>query len=573
MAELSGVNSVINSKTPSSYNECRISRLSLANFCYKGNLNGKLCTFRIDTGSDVSIVNAKLAGDFDVYGAKKNLNLVYPTGESIPVRSEIVVKVELGRFSLDLPMYVAEMRDDCLLGVDFLSHTNLESAFQTALGIFQPVGKKVTCARITNITDQVPKELQSFFHQHSKELDVYQQKDFAHFVNEFEDIFCEIVIAGNCEVIEHKIELTNNQSIKQIPRRIPLSVRSEPDGLIKEMRMKGVIEESHSPWVSPVVLSRKKDGISRFCIDFRKLNDVTVKDSYPLPRIDDLLDQLSGNVWFSTIDLKSGYWQVKLRDEDKEKTAFSIGSGLWQFRVMLFGLSNAPATFERLMENVLSGLLSKICLVYLDDIIIFSPTFPHGMVENLREVFSRFRTANLKVNPAKCNFFSKSVTYLGHVISAEGITTDPEKISAVIDWPIPQTKKQVRGFLGFCSYYRRFVKGFSSIAKPLYALTDKQFKFSWNEQCQRSFQELKRVMTSSPVFSFPLEKGEFVLDTDASGFGIGAVLSQVQQGQEKVIAYFSRTLSKTERNYCVTRRELLAIVVSLKTFHHYLDDR
>jgi len=203
-----------------------------------------------------------------------------------------------------------------------------------------------------------------------------------------------------------------------------------------------------------------------------------------------MLDRLSGNSWFSTLDLKSGYWQVKIRPEDKEKTAFSIGKGLWQFTVMPFGLCNAPATFERLMEKILNQLLFKICLVYLDDVSIYSDSF-EGMLSRLEQVFARLRSANLKLNPKKCSFFKREIRYLGHVVSREGIKTDPEKISAIRDWPIPRTKKQVRSFLGFCSYYRKFVKGFSLIAKPLFSLTKDSVKFVWTEKCGEAFKELK----------------------------------------------------------------------------------
>jgi len=310
----------------------------------------------------------------------------------------------------------------------------------------------------------------------------------------------------------------------------------------------------------------------RFCVDYRKLNAVTVKDSYFLPRIDDLLDQLSGNAWFTTLDLKSGYWQIKIRPEDKEKTAFSVGNGLWQFTVIPFGLCNAPATFKRLMERILQGLVTKICLVYLDDVIVFRKTFEE-MAENLEEIFIRFPKANLRINPKKCNLFGRQVKYLGHVITANGISTDPEKTNAVEEWPVPQSKKQVRSFLGFCSYYRKFVKNFSIIAKPLFVLTENQVKFLWTEQCQQAFDKLKQTLIAAPLLSFPSEEEKFILDTDASGHGIGAVLSQEQEGTEKVIAYFSRVLSKVERNYCVTRRELLAMVKSIKHFHHYLYGR
>ena len=239
---------------------------------------------------------------------------------------------------------------------------------------------------------------------------------------------------------------------------------------------------------------------------------------------------------------------------------------------MPFGLCNAPATFERLMECVLHGLSWKQCLVFLDDSIVFSKTFSEQL-DILREVFNRLKTTNLKLSPGKCILLQDKVNYLGHVVSADGVGTDPKKIESIVEWPIPRTVRDVRSFLGLCSYYRRFVKNFATIAKPLHSLTEKGVPFDWSGECENAFKQLKRVLTEAPILNYPIEDGDFVIDTDASNVGVGGVLSQIQNGQETVISYFSRCLSKCERSYCVTRKELLAVVATVKQFHHYLYGR
>ena len=289
---------------------------------------------------------------------------------------------------------------------------------------------------------------------------------------------------------------------------------------------------------------------------------------YPLPRIDVSLDALRGSKWFSTLDLQSGYFQVEMDPVDAEKTAFTTICGLFQFKVMSFGLCNAPATFERMMEIILSGLHWEICLLYIDDVIIFADNFEQHM-ERLSEVLSRLQTAGLKLSPQKCQLFKTQVCFLGHVVSEKGISTDPAKIKAVEQWS-PTDVHQVRSFLGLCSYYRRFVEGFATIAKPLHKLTEKNVPFRWTEECQTAFMKLKQALCSSPILCYPTTRQNFVLDTDASGVGIGAVLSQLDNGTERVVAYYSRALNKAERNYCITRKELLAVVESVKHFHHYI---
>ena len=397
-----------------------------------------------------------------------------------------------------------------------------------------------------------------------------QKRQVKAFLHEYQDVFANPGGKLGCtDLMEHTIDTGDAKPIKQRPRRVPLSQREIESQEVDKMLEEGVIEPSDSPWASPVVLVTKKDGSIRFCCDFRKINALTRKDAYPLPRIDDSLDALSGSRWFCTLDLKSGYWQCKMAENDKPKTAFTTGRGLFQWKVMPFGLVNAGATFERLMERVLSGLHWKKCLVYLDDVIVFGTTFENTL-QNLTVVLQRFREANLKLKAKKCTFFKKSVQYLGHIVSEEGISCDPEKIKAVKEWTDPRNKNEVQSFLGLASYYRKFIHNFSSIAAPLYDLTKKNAKFAWTERCSEAFQKLKSSLTSAAVLAYPSDDGRYILDTDASLFGIGAVLSQEQNGEERVIAYASKSLSKTQRRYCTTYRELLAVVKFVKHFHHYL---
>ena len=348
-----------------------------------------------------------------------------------------------------------------------------------------------------------------------------------------------------------------------------MHMNSEIDGHISDMLRRGVIQPSKSPWASGIVMVTKKDGTKRFCVDYRRLNDVTLKDSYPLPRIDNSLEQLAGAQWFSCLDLNSGYWQVEMDETDRAKTAFSSRQGLFEFRVMPFGLCNAPATFERLMETVLAGLNWQICLIYLDDVIVHGRTFEE-MLHNLDQVFSRLSSAGLKLKPRKCQLFQKEVKYLGHIVCRDGIKTDPSKTETIREWPEPKNLSEVRSFLGLCSYYRRFIQDYAQIAKPLHKLTEKGQRFVFGADCQAAFSKLKAHLSDAPVLAHPDFSEQFILDTDACDSGIGAVLSQKIGGTERPVAYASKSLTKAERRYCVTRKELYAVVFFVKYFRHFL---
>ena len=331
-----------------------------------------------------------------------------------------------------------------------------------------------------------------------------------------------------------------------------------------------MIKPSISSWSSPVVVVEKKNGKLHLCVDYRKLNNVTKKDNYPLLRIDDMLETLSGSQWFSSLDLASGFWQVELDKASKEKTAFITKYGTFEFEIMPFGLCNAPSTFQRLMDRVLDGILWNFVIVYVDDINIGSKSFGEHL-NHLKQVFERFRQNGLKLSPEKCFFFNTKLPFLGHIIGREGIQTDPEKLKVIKNFPIPEDLTQLRGFLALCSYYRKFVKNFSKITEPMNRLLKKNVRYRWTTDQQKAFELMKQHLTTPPILAYPNFEKSFILYTDASTFALGAILQQKDDNEiEHVIAYASRTLNKHEQNYSITELECLAVIWAIKHFHHYL---
>ncbi|UYV66544.1 hypothetical protein LAZ67_4002015 [Cordylochernes scorpioides] len=369
--------------------------------------------------------------------------------------------------------------------------------------------------------------------------------------------------------VKHRINTGDHLPTKQRPYRVAPRERQIIQDEVNKMEKLDIIQPSESPWASPVVLIRKKDGSWRFCVDYRRLNKITKKDVYPLPRIDDTLDCLRGARFYSSMDLQSGYWQIDVEESDREKTAFITPDGLYEFKVMPFGLCNAPATFERMIDNLLKGLKWTICLCYLDDIIVFSDGFEEHL-RRLQLVLNCLKKAGLCLNSKKCKFGAKTITVLGHEVSENGIRPDQEKIRAVRDFATPRSLKEVRSFLGLSSYYRRFIPNYAHVAQPLNDLLKKDSAFNWNQEEQNAFEALKSALISEPAlghfdYSSPTE-----IHTDASNYGIGAVLVQIQKGKERAIAYASRTLNKAEKNYSTTERECLAIIWAINKFRPYV---
>jgi hypothetical protein len=366
--------------------------------------------------------------------------------------------------------------------------------------------------------------------------------------------------------IEFAIELRPGMApISKRPYRMPPAELAELKKQLQELLDKGFIRPSTSPWGCPALFVKKKDESLRLCIDYRPLNAVTIKNKYPLPRIDVLFDQLVGAKVFSKIDLRSGYHQIKIRASDIPKTAFSTRYGLYEFLVMSFGLTNAPAYFMYLMNSVFMPELDKFVVVFIDDILVYSKN-EEEHAGHLHVVLQRLREHHLYAKLSKCDFWLKEIKFLGHTISQAGIAIDPDKVQEVMNWKPPTTVCQIRSFLGLAGYYRRFILDFSRIAKPITELLKKEAKFVWSQKCEDAFHALRQHLTTAPVLAQPDSSKSFGVYCDASGTRLGCVLMQ----DNRVIAYASRALRPHEQNYPTHDLELAAVVHALKMWRHYL---
>lgn len=379
---------------------------------------------------------------------------------------------------------------------------------------------------------------------------------------------------GRTDLIEHYIDTGDAKPFKQ--RQFPFSpaLQAQLHKEIDTMLAQGVIEPSTSPWSSPIIMVKKKDGSYRMCFDGRKLNEVTVKDSYPLPLIDSILSKLGECNYMTSIDLSKAFWNLPLEKSSRPKTAFQVhGKGLFQFKVMPFGLCNSPKTLQRLMDRILGPEFEPHVFTYLDDIILVSKDF-EAHLRLLREVCARLKAAKLAVNFDKCQFCRDSLSFLGFVIDKQGLRTDPAKIESIINTPSPKNTTEVRRLIGIMQWYRRFIPDFSTISEPITSLIHGKKKGSsivWTEQAEVAFQTLKQLLVSAPILRSPCWDQPFYVQTDASDVGIGAVLYQLHDGFEHPIAYASRKLTKAEQKYTVTEKECLAVLFGVEKYRGYIE--
>lgn len=410
----------------------------------------------------------------------------------------------------------------------------------------------------------------SILHKDIPSLSDEQFKNLLELLNKYRQCFHIPDKLPVTHLVSHRIDTKHS-----LPISVPLRRRSQPENddiskLVDDMLQQGVIQPSHSPWSSPVVIVKKKDGSPRFCIDYRKLNSITTRDVYPLPRIDETTHAVGGSKFFTSLDLKSAYWQIPLHSDSQPKSAFICKKGLFEFTRLPFGLSNAPATLQRLMDTILGGLKWQSCLIYLDDIIIFSADF-HSHLHDIGKVLARLQNANLHVNLDKCKFAASELTYLGFIISSEGLRPDTTKLQIIKSWPVPRSTKEVHSFIGLAGYLRSFISNFSARAAPLTKLLRSDVVFHWHHEQQQAFDDLKQCLCQPPVLRFPLPDVQFEIHTDgACTAGIGAILGQRDKTNNKFYAveYASRSLSPAEKNYSVSDLEALAVKWAVENLMH-----
>jgi transposase InsO family protein len=464
------------------------------------------------------------------------------------------------------------MKEGTVIGTsEIIDSRELRSVGTIGMNKFETVlVNNVQCQSSVSVKDSGVISIENYGFESIKEIDDDTKSKLKSLLMDYAHVFSERPFGSEAiGLLEHSIELTdlNVKPIKHYGYRVAPVVATELQKNVNEMQKLGVIKESQSPWASPVLLVSKKDGTLRFVTDFRRLNSVTKSDVFPLPRIDVIMDKLGGCSFFTSIDLKHAFWQIPVCESDREKTAFICCNRLWEYRRMAFGLKNSPATFQRCISKAIGE--NDYSIAYLDDIIIFSHTVEDHLM-HIEEILKRLSKHNLNAKISKCEFFEPSLTFLGHIVSRDGVRVCSDKVTAVREFPVPTNVKELRSFLGLSNFYRRFIQGFSKITAVLTRLLQKNVEYKWTEDCQSAFQQLKEKLTEAPVLAFPDYKLKFILTTDACDSGIGGVLSQCIEGVEKPVQFLSRTLNHTERKYATTHKECLAIIWCIEECRHYL---
>lgn len=525
----------------------------------------------LDSGSAVSILGSNAHLHILALGHTLVNDITLKTftaagGQSLSAIGYINLPVNFeNNFHVIRAYVIPEVTSSLILGVDFWEKFELCPRFLQSITLSNKDMNSI--AEVNNSTST----LQSY-----DELNESERITADNVVDQFKSISSQKRGLGRTHLVEHCIDTGTSAPIRQRYYRLSPEKQRILGSELDEMLRLGVVEVCESPWSSPVLLTPKKDGSLRFCLDSRKLNAVTKKDAYKLPYISEILDNLKNARYLSSIDLSRAYWQLPIAEQDRDKTAFYIPNrGTYRFVTVPFGLTNGPATQQRLMDLLFYGPeFENSVFVFIDDIIIASADF-QTHIALLLKVHKKLEMANLTINYEKSKFFRNELKYLGFVVNSKGLHVDPGKVEAILNFPIPTNKKEVKRFLGTASWYRRFVPNFSAIAGPLNSLTSTSKKaksFSWTKEADDAFSKLKDCLVSAPILSCPNFDLPFEIHTDASDYGVGGVLTQTINGVEHPIAYMSKSLTAQERNYSITEREALAVLVALEHWRCYIDN-
>nr|ABA98437.1 retrotransposon protein, putative, Ty3-gypsy subclass [Oryza sativa Japonica Group] len=534
-------------------------------------VNSIPATVLFDSGATHSFISKKFVGMHGLIREELStpMRVHTPGNSSTSVQFSPSITIEIQRSPFLANLILLESKDlDVILGMDWLTKFKgvIDCANRTVTltnekgetVVYKSLVSPKKGASLNQIETEIPMD--------AEEKNLRKLEDIP-IVCEYPEVFPEdLTTMPPKREIEFRIDLAPGTApIYKRPYRMAANELAEVKKQVDEQLQKGYIRPSTSPWGAPVIFVEKKDKTKRMCVDYRALNEVTIKNKYPLPRIDDLFDQLKGAKVFSKIDLRSGYHQLRIREEDIPKTAFTTRYGLYECTVMSFGLTNAPAFFMNLMNKVFMEFLDKFVVVFIDDILIYSKS-EEEHEQHLRLVLEKLKEHQLYAKFSKCDFWLTEVKFLGHVITAQGVAVDPSNVESVTKWTPPKTVSQIRSFLGLAGYYRRFIENFSRIARPMTQLLKKDEKFKWTAECDKSFEELKRKLVSAPVLILPDQTKDFQVYCDASRHGLGCVLMQ----EGRVVAYASRQLRPHEGNYPTHDLELAAVVHALKIWRHYL---
>ena len=502
----------------------------------------------------------------------------------VPARSETVVTVkckkEWSMYTVDFDptpipgvsgvflskaRVIPDVRGEFQVAVVNVNEHDVNLRGRTRVGFLQQVEPTVAVIDIEesgSVVDAI---------QYGKNLSSSEVLEARKLVNKYEKLFTEnSKKPKQTHLVNHQIITEGALPVKSKHRRVPVAWEKEVEDQIQEMLKNGIIRPSSSPWNSPIILVKKKDNSMRFVCDFRGLNNVTKKDTYPLPHIRDIIDKMQDAKVWSTLDAAGAYWSMPLNENDKEKTSFTVPRGKYEFNVTPYGLSNAGASYQRMIDMCLSGLPSDRILAYMDDIVIFSRTFAEHMIE-LDAIFDKLLEANITLKASKCVIASHAVDFLGYRLSKDGIKPQERLVSAILEFKQPETRKAVKSFLGMAGFYRNFIANFADVARPLNNLTSDNVQFSWDDSCEKAFQELKRLLSNEPVLAFPRLGEPFVVDVDASDVAFGGVL--MQKGSDDLlhpVGYFSDSVKPSQKSWAATTKEAFALILAVRHWYVYL---